>query len=246
MAQAGAVIVTGASRGIGSEIAKRLARDGYPTLINYASERPAAEALAAEINAQGGRALAIAGDVSQAQTAKALFQRAKKEFDQVHAIVNNAGVGLYKWTDLGDADDDTYDHIFDVNTRGTFYMCREAVHSLNQNGRIVNVTSSLVHAPLPGLSLYTASKAAVDAFTRALAKELGGKRITVNSVAPGATATEVFLQGKTDEVIQSFADKSPLQRLGTPQDIANVVAFLVSPEGQWVNGQVIRANGGIA
>ena len=241
----GSAIVTGSSRGVGREIAKQLASKGYSVVVNFVSNLVAAEATVAEIKLAGGEAVHMAGDVSAPMTAKNLFDRANDEFGNVRVLVNSAGVGLHKWTHLKDADEDSYDHIFDVNTRGTFNMLREAARRLEDGGRIVSITSSLTHAPLPGLSLYTASKAAIESFTATLAKELAGRDITVNCVAPGATATEVFLQGKSQETIQHFEDLSPLGRMGTPADIASVVSFLVSPEGEWINGQSLRANGGV-
>lgn len=241
----GSAIVTGGSRGLGREIAKQLASKGYSVVVNYVSNHEAAEATVAEIKEAGGEAVHMAGDVSEPITAKNLFDRANDEFGNVRVLINNAGVGLGKWTHLKDAQEETYDHIFDVNTRGTFNMLHEAARRLEDGGRIVSITSSLTSAPLPGLCLYTASKAAIESFTQTLAKELAGRDITVNCVAPGATATEVFLQGKTQETIQHFADLSPLGRVGTPEDIANVVSFLVSIEGGWINGQTLRANGGV-
>lgn len=242
----GSAIVTGSSRGLGREIAKQLASKGYPVVVNFVSNLEAAEATVNEIREAGGEAVHMAGDVSSPITAKNLFDRANDEYGNVRVLVNNAGVGLHKWTHLKDADEDSYHHIFEVNTRGTFNMLREAARRLEDGGRIVSITSTLTHAPLPGLSLYTASKAAIESFTAILAKELAGRDITVNCVAPGATSTEVFLQGKSEETIQHFADLSPLGRVGTPEEVASVVAFLVSPEGGWINGQTVRANGGVA
>lgn len=241
----GSAIVTGSSRGLGREIAKQLASKGHAVLVNYVSNQEAAEATVAEIREAGGEAVHMAGDVSEPMTAKNLFDRANDEFGNVRVLVNNAGVGLHKWTHLRDAEEDSYNHIFEVNTRGTFNMLREAARRLEDGGRIVSITSSLTHQPMAGLSIYTASKAAIESFTATLAKELAGRDITVNCVAPGATATEVFLQGKSQETIQQFADLSPLGRVGEPEDLANVVSFLVSPEGGWINGQTIRANGGV-
>lgn len=241
----GSAIVTGSSRGLGREIAKQLAAQGYAVLVNYVSNHEAAESTVAEIREAGGEAVHMAGDVSEPMTAKNLFDRANDEFGNVRVLVNNAGVGLHKWTHLKDAEEDSYDHIFEVNTRGAFNMLREAARRLEDGGRIVSITSSLTHQPMPGLSIYTASKAAIESFTATLAKELAGRDITVNCVAPGATATEVFLQGKSQETVQHFADLSPLGRVGTPEDLAHVVSFLVSPEGGWINGQTIRANGGV-
>lgn len=244
MTQVGAAIVTGASRGIGRAVAQSLAQAGYPVLVNFVNSVDAAEEVVQSILQKGGRAVSMAGDVSQPETAVALFDRATEEFGAVDVLINNAGVSTSKWLTMAEIDDDTYNHVFDVNTRGTFNMLREASLRLRDQGRIVNFSSSLVIRPFAQHSLYTASKAAVESFTRVLAKELGGRKITVNCISPGATTTEVFLQGKSDSRINEFVESNPLQRLGTPEDIASVVTYLVSTQASWINGQIIAVNGG--
>ena len=161
-------------------------------------------------------------------------------------LINNAGATHVRPLPIADATDETYDWTFGVNTKGTLLCLREAAKRMRSGGRIVNLSSTGVFSAYPGYAIYSAAKSAVEVFTRVLSKELKGRNITVNCVAPGATATEQWLKGKSDELLQTIANLSPLNRLGTPEDIAGVVAFLVSPQGGWVNGQVIRVNGGFA
>jgi 3-oxoacyl-[acyl-carrier protein] reductase len=175
---------------------------------------------------------------------KRLFDETERQLGRVDVLINNAGV--LKTTPLAETSDELYEQTFGINTRGTFNTLREASARLNDGGRIVNLSSTAIALKMPGYAVYNASKAAVEALSQVFAKELRGRNITVNVVAPGPVATELFLSGKTDEQIQQFAQMPPLQRLGQPEDIAGVVAFLVGPEAGWVNGQVLRANGGIA
>ncbi|MBB5446323.1 MULTISPECIES: SDR family oxidoreductase [unclassified Paraburkholderia] len=237
-------IVTGASRGIGTAIAQRLAKDGYAVAVNYASSAGEADALVGAIREAGGKAVAVQADVSKPDDVRRMFEITERELGKVDVLVNNAGV--MKPTPLADTPDALYDQIFDINVRGTFNTLREAAARLNDGGRIVNFSTSVLALNLPGYGIYTATKAAVEAFTRVFAKELRGRNITVNAVAPGPIATALFLEGKTDEQIETFAKMPPLQRLGEPEDVAGVVAFLVGPDAGWVNGQVLRANGGLA
>ena len=238
-------IVTGASRGIGRAIALRLAREGIAVAVNYASRADDAEAVVAEIIAGGGRAVALQGDVSQAADCARLFEGAEAAFGGVDIVINNAGVIQPGTTMLADTDDALYERIFAINTRGTFHMLRLAATRLRQGGRIVNFSTSAIGLALPGYAVYAGAKAAVETFTNIFAKELRGKGISVMCVAPGPTATDLFLEGKPAELVERLAQAAPLERLGTPQDIANTVAFLVGPEGEWVNGQTLRVNGGI-
>ncbi|WP_137921941.1 SDR family oxidoreductase [Hydrogenophaga sp. 2FB] len=237
-------IVTGASRGIGAAIARRLAADGCAVAVNYMSGAADAEVLVTELRAGGARAIAVRADVSRPDEVRALFDATEQQLGQVDVLVNNAGV--LKTQPLAQTSDALYDQTFDINVRGTFNTLREAATRLNEGGRIVNFSSTTVALNLPGYGVYIASKAAVESLTQVFAKELRGRRITVNAVAPGPVATALFFEGKTDEQIQTFANMPPLQRLGEPGDIASVVGFLVSPAGSWVNGQVLRANGGLA
>jgi 3-oxoacyl-[acyl-carrier protein] reductase len=237
-------IVTGASRGIGTAIARQLAADGFAVAVNYASSAAEADALVAELRAGGTRAIAVRADVSKADQVRAMFDATERELGRVDVLVNNAGV--LKTVPLAQTSDALYDQTFDTNVRGTFNTLREAATRLNDGGRIVNFSSTTVALNLPGYSVYIASKAAVESFTQVFAKELRGRRITVNAVAPGPVATALFFEGKTEAQIATLAGMPPLQRLGEPGDIASVVGFLVSPAAGWVNGQVLRANGGLA
>lgn len=236
-------LITGASRGIGAAITRRLARDGFAVAINYASNSAEADALAAEIQKLGGQALAVKADVSQADQVRALFDTVEQALGNVDVLVNNAGV--LKTVPLMQASDELFAQHFAINAQGVFNTLREGGARLNEGGRIINLSSTTLALNLPGYAVYNGTKAAVEAFTRVFAKELRGRRVTVNAVAPGPVATELFLNGKTEEQIQTFAKMPPLERLGQPEDIAGVVAFLASDDGAWVNGQVLRANGGL-
>jgi 3-oxoacyl-[acyl-carrier protein] reductase len=236
-------IVTGASRGIGAAVATRLARDGFTVVINYAGEAAAAEALARTIEAAGGHALTAQADVADPAAVRRLFDAAETAFGGVDVLVNNAGI--MQLAPLADTDDALFDRAIAVNLKGTFNTLREASRRLREGGRIVNFSTSVVGLNFPGYGVYVATKAAVESMTRVLSKELRGRAITVNAVAPGPTGTDLFLKGKTSEQVAQLAGLAPLQRLGTPEDIANVVAFLAGPDGGWVNGQVLRANGGV-
>jgi 3-oxoacyl-[acyl-carrier protein] reductase len=238
-------IVTGASRGIGAAIAQRLAKDGYSVVINYAGRAPEAQAVVKAIEAGGGRAIAVQADVADSAAVKAMFDEAIKAFGRVDVLVNNAGIMPPALPHLADTDDVTFDRLFAVNVRGTFNALREAAGRLEQGGRIVNFSSSVIGLALPGYAVYAATKSAVETFTNIMAKELRGKNITVNAIAPGPTATALFLDGKTPEMIERMGKMAPLERLGTPEDIAGAVAFLVSRDAAWVNGQTLRANGGL-
>lgn len=237
-------LVTGASRGIGAAIARRLAKDGFAVAVNYASSPAQADALVAELQVAGGKAFAVKADVASVSEVRAMFDAVEAQLGKVDVLVNNAGV--LKTVPLAEHTDALYDQTFDINVRGTFNTLREAATRLNEGGRVVNFSSTTLALNMPGYAIYNATKAAVEAFTHVFAKELRGRNITVNAVAPGPIATSLFLDGKTEEQIQTFARMPPLQRLGQPEDIASVVAFLAGPDAGWVNGQVLRANGGVA
>lgn len=237
-------IITGASRGIGVALAKRLAADGFAVVINYANSAGSAEELAKTLKSQGHKALAIQADIARPGAVTALFDKTITEFGGVDVIVNNAGV--MTTTPIADMDDTTYDAMMDINVRGTFNMLREGAKHLRDHGRVINFSTTALHLKLPGYAVYNATKAAVEAMTGVFAKELRGRQITVNAVAPGPVATELFLNGKTDEQVANFAKMPPLERLGEPDDIAGVVSFLAGPDSGWVDGQTIRANGGLA
>ena len=237
-------LVTGGSRGIGAAIVRRLARDGHAVAINYASSAAEAETLADDIRATGGRALAVRADVSRVDQVRAMFDQVEAELGRIDVLVNSAGI--LKMVPLAETSDELYDQTFGINTRGTFNTLREAATRLADGGSIVNVSSTTIALNLPNYSVYIASKAAVESLTQVFAKELRGRRITVNAVAPGPVATDLFLNGKSPELIEHYAKMPPLERLGQPDDIANVVSFLAGPEAGWVNGQILRANGGVA
>ena len=238
-------IVTGASRGIGAAIAQRLAKDGFAVVVNYAGNVAEADKVVAAIHNAGGTAVALQADVAKADQARALFDRTIAALGRVDVLVNNAGIMPPQLPQLAATDDDTFDRLVAVNLKGSFNTMREAATRLEQGGRIINFSSSLVGTLLPGYSAYVATKAGVEAMTSILAKELRGKNITVNAVAPGPTATALFLDGKTPEVIERLAKMTPLERLGQPEDIAGAVSFLAGPDGGWINGQTLRANGGM-
>ncbi len=238
-------IVTGASRGIGAAIATRLAADGYAVVVNYAGRAPEAEAVVKAIEAGGGKAIAVQGDVADPAAVRQLFDAAVQAFGRVDVLVNNAGIMPPALPPLAETDDATFDRLFAVNVKGTFNALREAAKRLEHGGRIVNFSTSVIGLALPGYAVYAATKSAVETFTNIMAKELRGKNITVNAIAPGPTATALFLDGKTPELIERMGKMAPLERLGTPDDIAAAVAFLVSPGAAWINGQTLRANGGL-
>ena len=236
-------IVTGASRGIGAAVAERLAADGFIVVINYSGDTKSAEALARKIEGKGGRALTAKADVSDASAVRGMFDAAEAAFGGVDVLVNNAGI--MKLAKIADSDDALFDQQVAINLKGSFNAMREAARRLRDGGRIVNFSTSVVGTRIETYGVYAATKAAIETMTAVLAKELRGRSITVNAVAPGPTATDLFLKGKTQEVIDRFAQMNPLERLGTPEDIAASVAFLAGPDGSWINGQTLRANGGM-
>ena len=236
-------LVTGASRGIGAAIAERLAKDGFTVVINYSGDAKPAEAVASTIEAAGGRALTAKADVSDANAVRGLFDAAEAAFGGVDVLVNNAGI--MKLAKIADSDDALFDRQVAVNLKGSFNTMREAARRLRNGGRIVNFSTSVVGTKLESYGIYVATKAAIESLTAILSKELRGRGITVNAVAPGPTAPHLFLNGKSDELIDRFAKMVPLERLGTPDDIAAVVSFLAGPDGGWINGQTLRANGGL-
>ena len=238
-------IVTGASRGIGAAIARRLAKEGYAVVVNYAGQAAEAQTVVQAITAAGGQAVAVQADVSSSAAVKQLFDESVKAFGRIDVLINNAGIMPPTLPALADTDDETFDRLFAVNVKGTFNTLREAATRLQAGGRIVNFSTSVIGLALPGYAVYGATKSAVETFTNIMAKELRGKNIRVNAIAPGPTATALFLNGKTPETVERMSKMAPLERLGTPDDIASAVAFLVSENSAWVNGQTLRANGGV-
>lgn len=236
-------IITGASRGIGAAIAKRLASDGHSVIINYAGRVADAEKLAAEITEAGGTALPHQADVSDPAAVVKMFDSVLAAYGGVDVVVNNAGI--LKLAKIEDGDDALVDSQIAINLKGSLNVMREAAKHMRDGGRIINLSTSVIGLKLETYGVYAATKAAVETLTGIFAKELRGRNITVNAVAPGPTATNLFLDGKSPELIERMAKMNPLERLGTPEDIAAVVAFLAGKDGSWINGQVLRANGGM-
>jgi len=237
-------IITGASRGIGRTIAKRLASDGFSVVVNYASSAGQADAVVAEIKAAGGQALAIRADVSNPADVESLFEQTLKAFGSIDVVVNNSGI--MPLSPIGKGDLDVFDKVINTNLRGTFIVLSQAAQHVAEGGRIIAFSSSVLAKSFPGYGPYIASKAGVEGLVHVLANELRGRKITVNGIAPGPVATELFLDGKTPEQIAQIGNMNQLERLGQPEDIANVVSFLAGPDGGWINSQIMRANGGFA
>ena len=236
-------IVTGASRGIGAAVAKRLAKDGFSVVVSYANNEKEAQNIVEEIKNLGGQAIAIKADVSKAIDVAQLFDSTESTLGSPDVLVNSAGI--MELSPLAQCSEDIFEKMVSVNFKGTFNTLREAANKMKDGGRIINLSTSVIGLNLPSYSIYAATKAAVETMTAILAKEMRGRSITVNVVAPGPTATALFLNGKSNEQIEQLAKMNPLERLAEPEDIANSVSFLASVEGGWINGQTLRANGGM-
>ncbi|UQD70677.1 SDR family oxidoreductase [Bradyrhizobium japonicum] len=236
-------IITGSARGVGAAIAERLARDGFSVVINYAGNVAAADTLADKIEMAGGRAITAQADVARVSEVERMFEIADVAFGGVDVLVNNAGIMLL--STIAETTDAQFEAQIAVNLKGVFNTLREAARRIRHGGRIINLSSSQVGLLHSNYAVYAATKAGVEAMTRVLAKELRGRNVTVNAVAPGPTATALFLERKSREAVDCLAGLAPLERLGQPVDIAAVVAFLAGQDGAWINGQVIRADGGI-
>ncbi|MFO6282522.1 SDR family oxidoreductase, partial [Pseudomonas aeruginosa] len=236
-------LITGSSRGIGAALAQRLAGEGFRVIVNYAGSAGPAAAVVASIEAAGGQALALQADVADPVAVGVMFEEVERAFQGIDVVVNCAGV--MQLASVADSDDQLFDRTVAINFKGTFNVCREAARRLRDGGRIINFSSSVIGMRSPTYGVYIATKAAVEGLTQVLAQEMRGRGITVNAVAPGPVATALFLDGKSPELIERMSRVAPLERLGEPGDIAEVVAFLAGPQGGWVNGQVVRANGGL-
>jgi len=237
-------IVTGASGGIGREVAQRLARDGFAVVVGYAGNTAHADDVVSKIEAAGGRALPVQADVADAADVERLFRSTLGAFGRIDVVVNSAGI--MPMGPIAEGSLEAFDRVIATNLRGTFIVMGQAIKHVGKGGRIIAFSSSVIAKSFPGYGPYIASKAGVEGLVPVLANELRGREITVNAVAPGPVSTELFLKGKTDAQIEQFRTLAPLERLGQPEDIAGLVSFLAGPDGGWVNAQVLRSNGGYA
>jgi 3-oxoacyl-[acyl-carrier protein] reductase len=237
-------IITGASRGIGAATSEYLAKDGFHVLINYSSaDSSEALTVAEKVRAVGVEARTYRGSVADPETAKEMFDMAEAEFGGIDVLVNNAGI--MELGKIADIDDDTFDRHIAVNLKGAFNFMREAANRMRKGGRIINISTSVVGTKLETYGVYVATKAALELMSQIMSKEMRGREISVNAVAPGPTATKLFLHGKSEAVLDRLAKMNPFERIGTSEEIAAAIAFLCSPGGGWINGQVIRVNGGM-
>jgi 3-oxoacyl-[acyl-carrier protein] reductase len=235
-------IVTGASGGIGRVAAKRLASDGFAVAVHYAGNPAKAETVVTEIKGAGGKAIAVQADVAKPADVETLFKQTLEAFGTIDVVVHTAGI--MPLLPISGGDVETFDKVITTNLRGTFIVLAQAAQHVSSGGRIIAFSSSVIAKSFPTYGPYIASKAGVEGLVRVLANELRGRNITVNAVAPGQVETDLFLKGKTEARIDELKKMNPLERLGQPEDMANLVSFLAGPDGGWVNAQVLRANGG--
>lgn len=238
------ILVTGSSRGIGATIAQQLVTAGAKVIVNYANGKAAAEEVVLQIKNKGGDAIALQADVSKTDEVKNLFDQAIAHYGKIDVLVNNAGIMINSL--IKDTTDDDFNRQFDINVKGTFNTLREAATRLADKGSIINFSTSVNRLMLPTYGTYVATKAAVEQLTRVFAKEVGARGINVNSISPGPTNTELFTQGKSQELIDRLASLSAFNRIAEPEDIANVVLFLASDEAKWITAQNLGVNGGMA
>lgn len=235
-------LVTGASGGLGGAMAKRLGADGLSVAVHYHSNTAAAEAVVQEIRSNGGHAKAFQADVSKLSDIEALFATVESELGNLHVFVNNIGIPAKGMT-IAETDEAVFDHVFSVNTKAALFALKQAARRISDGGRIINISSSTTYFPSEGLAVYAASKAAMMTFTEVLAKELGPRGVTVNTIAPGPTVPGMF-DWAPDDLKKHAASLSPFNRLGAPDDIAGAVAFLASDDARWITGQHLLVNGG--
>ncbi|MER5178287.1 SDR family oxidoreductase [Streptomyces sp. NPDC002896] len=236
-------LITGGTGGIGRVVVDRLVADGFAVAVHYAGSKDKADALVADITGRGGKAIAVGGDVADENEMRAAFDAVEAAFGGLDVVVNTAGIMIL--SPIAELDLDDLDRMHRTNIRGTFVVSQQAARRLRKGGALINFSTSVTRTQLPTYGAYVASKAAVESITLVLARELRGRDITVNAVAPGPTATPLFLKGKDETTVANFAKVTPLERIGRPEDIAETVAFLAGP-ARWVNGQVIFNNGGLA
>lgn len=235
-------IVTGGTRGIGEKVVEKLVSGGANVIINYVNSAKKAEELVNRMNLEGGSAIAVQANISKIKDIKKLFDIAIETYGKVDILINNAGILINKPIDQVTEED--FDIQFLTNAKGTYFAIQEAFHRLAKGGRIINISTSVNGNMLPTYSVYAGTKGAVEQFTRQLAKEFGPKEITINAIAPGPVATELFMNGKSDQQIEMFKNMNAFRRLGTPEDIAGAINLLLSEEASWITGQTIRVNGG--